>query len=166
MRLYPRRRRRSCCERTEEDFERKEIVLIQWNELVSADDAAAAAHRQTRTQVVQILVGVRPPSSACGAAAAAYRRRSSSSVGYRALTLDSFVCVITLYRPSLSLSGEGTVHATVCSVDSRGPFRISRHHVPLSTKVNNKHTHTQSGRVSVKETDIIQLQCLSRTDTQ
>ena len=140
MRLHP--RRRSCCERTEEDFERKEIVLIQWNELVSADDAAAeAAHRQTRTQVVQILVGVRPPSSACGVGGAgAYRRRSSSSssspVGYRALTLDSFVCVITLYRPSFSLSGEGAVHATVCSVDSRGSFRISRHHVPLSLSLH------------------------------
>jgi hypothetical protein len=65
--------------RTEEDFERKEIVLIQWNELVSADDAAAAAHRQTRSQVVQILVGIRPPSSS-SACAAAYRRRSSSVI--------------------------------------------------------------------------------------
>jgi hypothetical protein len=114
-----------CVRRTEEDFERKEIVLIQWNELVRADDAAAAAHRQTRSQVVQILVGIRPPSSS-SACAAAYSccLQTPIVVGYRALTLDSFVCVITLQRP---LAKE----RSYC-VDSRGLFRISRHHVSLN----------------------------------
>lgn len=117
-----------CVRRTEEDFERKEIVLIQWNELVRADDAAAAAHRQTRSQVVQILVGIRPPSSS-SACAAAYRRRSSSVIA-RSHWIRLFVLLLStaLWRRSGRTVLIQEVSFALVPTTS------------LSTKVNNKHS--------------------------